>query len=46
MLTARAMTSRDVRSAATLWTLIRSFARVERGIVSVGLKAVELVTEM
>lgn len=46
MPTARAMTRSDVRRAATLWTLIDNFARVDRGMVPVGLKAVELVTEM
>lgn len=45
MLTARAITSSEVSRAETLWMLIRSFARVDSGIVSVGLNAVELVTE-
>lgn len=45
ILTARAMTRSDVRSAATLCTLINSLARVDSGMVSVGLKAAELVTE-
>lgn len=45
-LTARAMTSRDVTRAATLSTLISSLARLDSGMVSVGLNAVELVTEM
>ncbi|MFF4539941.1 hypothetical protein [Streptomyces aureus] len=40
------MTRRDVSRAATLSMLIKIFARVDRGIVSVGLKAVEFVTEM
>lgn len=45
MLTARAMTRSEVRRAETLSRLIRSLARVDRGMVSVGLKAVELVTD-
>ncbi|ROP47887.1 hypothetical protein EDD94_7600 [Streptomyces sp. PanSC9] len=45
MLTARAMTRREVSRAETLSTLISSFARLESGIVSVGLNAVELVKE-
>lgn len=44
-LTARAMTSNDVSSAATLCTAISTFAREDSGIVSVGLNAVELVTD-
>jgi hypothetical protein len=39
------MTSSDVSNAARLWTAISDFARVESGMVSVGLNAVELVTE-
>lgn len=35
-LTARAMSSNEVRSAATLWTAIIDFARVDSGMVSVG----------
>lgn len=45
MLTARAITRSEVSRAETLWMLINSFARVDRGIVSVGLNAVEFVTE-
>lgn len=45
MLTARAITRSDVTRAATLSTLIRNLAREESGMVSVGLKAVELVTD-
>ncbi len=45
MLTARAITRSDVNRAETLWMLIKSFARVDSGIVSVGLKAVEFVTD-
>ncbi|MFF3614803.1 hypothetical protein [Streptomyces sp. NPDC002580] len=40
------MTRSEVTRAATLWMLIITFARVDRGMVSVGLKAVESVTEM
>ncbi|MCX5215236.1 hypothetical protein OG689_39275 [Kitasatospora sp. NBC_00240] len=39
------MTSSEVSRAAMLSMLMRSLARVESGTVSVGLKAVELVTE-
>lgn len=45
MLTARAITRSEVHRAETLWMLIRSFARVDSGIVSVGLNAVEFVTD-
>lgn len=45
MLTARAITRREVKRAEMLWTLIMSLARVESGMVSFGLKAVELVTD-
>lgn len=31
--------------AAMLWTLMSTFARVDKGMVSVGLNAVESVTE-
>jgi hypothetical protein len=44
-LTALAITSTETMSADMHCTLMRSFARVESGIVSVGLNAVELVTE-
>ncbi len=44
-LTAFAMTSNETTSADMHWTLISSFARVDKGIVSVGLNAVEFVTE-
>ncbi len=44
-LTARAITRTEVSRAATLSILISSLARVVRGMVSVGLNAVELVTE-
>ena len=43
--TARAMTSKEVSSAAVACSPINAFARVVRGIVSVGLKALELVRE-
>jgi hypothetical protein len=45
MLTARAMTRSDVRRAEMLSMLIMSLARVVSGMVSVGLKAVEFVTD-
>ncbi len=45
MLTARAITRSEVSRAETLWMLMRSFARVDSGIVSVGLNAVEFVTD-
>ena len=43
--TARATSSRDTRSAAVAWTAMSTFARLLSGIVSVGLKALELVTD-
>ena len=43
--TARATTSSDVNSAALAWTAINAFARLLNGMVSVGLKALELVIE-
>jgi hypothetical protein len=43
--TARAMISRLVSSAAVACTLIKALARVVRGMVSVGLNALELVTD-
>jgi hypothetical protein len=39
------MTSSEVNRAATPYTAINAFARVVSGMVSVGLKAVELVTD-
>ncbi len=45
MLTALAMTRSDVSSAATLCTAMSILARADKGIVSVGLNAVELVTD-
>ena len=43
--TARAITSSDVSRAAVAWMPINILARVESGIVSVGLNALELVSE-
>ena len=43
--TARAITSTEVSNAEMHSVAISSFARGESGIVSVGLKAVELVTD-
>jgi len=43
--TARATSSRDTRSAAVAWMAMSTFARLVSGIVSVGLKALELVTD-
>ena len=45
-LTPRAMTSTDSMSAETDSSAISSLARGDRGMVSVGLKADEFVTEM
>ena len=43
--TAKATTTRVVRSAAVAWRPISDLARLESGIVSVGLKALELVSD-
>ena len=43
--TARATSSRDTRSAAVAWMAMSTFARLVSGIVSVGPKALELVTD-
>lgn len=43
--TARATTSREVSSAAVAWVPISSLARLVNGIVSVGLNALELVSD-
>jgi hypothetical protein len=43
--TARAMTSRDVTKAAVAWTPMSTLARELSGMVSVGLKALELVVD-
>jgi hypothetical protein len=43
--TARAMTSKEVRSAAVACSPMNTLARLVRGIVSVGLKALELVSD-
>ena len=44
--TARAITSKEVRSAAVACSPMNTLARLVRGIVSVGLKALELVREI
>jgi len=43
--TARAMTSKEVRSAAVACSPMNTLARLVRGIVSVGLNALELVSD-
>lgn len=43
MLTAREMTRATVRSEASDWIIISSLAQADRGMVSVGLKAVALL---
>jgi hypothetical protein len=43
--TARAMTSKEVRRAAVACRAMNALARLVRGIVSVGLKALELVSD-
>ena len=43
--TALAMTSRETMSAELAWTAISSLARLDKGIVSVGLNAELLVTD-
>lgn len=43
--TARATSSSDTKSAAVAWMAMSTFARLVSGIVSVGLKALELVTD-
>src|SRR3954447_15467643 len=43
--TARAMTSREVKSAAVACIPMRIFTRLVKGIVSVGLNALELVVD-
>jgi hypothetical protein len=45
MLTARAITRSEVTKAAIACTPIKTLARVDSGMVSVGLKAVEFVTD-
>ena len=45
MLTARAATSPTVSSETSDWSPISSFPRGVRGIVSVGLKAVEVISD-
>jgi hypothetical protein len=46
MLTARDIASATVRSEASDWSIMSSFAQAVRGMVSVGLNAVALVNEV